>query len=657
MIRRVVAVAALAALALASAAGAQALLAPPAAMTEDGPGVTVELTQYSPAVLEAGGQLTVTANVSNSAALAAIGLEVTLAVTQGPLRSSAALERFLDDPTSAGTQVAATKPVNSSTIIMNGAPNVLPPGGSVPIQLTGTPSTLGMPPDTAGVYGVLVSVSDSSGTLATRTAAITWHDAEITPLRMSFIASASGSPERAAQVISAASVPGAAIIIDPVTISDSSQATALVSGREVFGTLSGDPDFTSLAHGDDLTLLDFAARDARENSQPALQNLPLLATIPAVDAPTIELAESKGAVAGLLDVAGGATRLGSGPVVDVAAGTITLPVLVPNARLSKVLADYRPGMPDAAARVVAEAALVAEAGDGITPVVVAPGAAWELTGPGVSQPLAELLGAPWVIPVSAQSVISGTARGSADAPTIAGTADDLGADLIKALSRQFDDLSQLSLTAEDPASIYVPGGRTLLEPLAVGLRTNPDARTTTYQAARDDVAATLAGLHVAAGSDVNLIAASGNVPITLRNDLPVDATVTVVMRSASPNLVVQDTPVVTIPAGGDVTALVAVTGVKSANVSATVALENSEGDVVAAPQVIHVRVRADWGNAVTAVFSVGLALLLIAGIIRTIRRGRRSSRMAPMSPPEAAEAAETVDPAESTRKQDGAKDG
>ena len=55
--------------------------------------------------------------------------------------------------------------------------------------------------------------------------------------------------------------------------------------------------------------------------------------------------------------------------------------------------------------------------------------------------------------------------------------------------------------------------------------------------------------------------------------------------------------------------------------------------VVAAPQTLKVRVRADWGNAVTAVFTVGLVVLLIAGIIRTIRRGRRSTRMAPVAPP------------------------
>ena len=236
-----------------------------------------------------------------------------------------------------------------------------------------------------------------------------------------------------------------------------------------------------------------------------------------------------------------------------------------------------------------------------------------------------------MIPVSVRSVIDGTARDKYAAPDSLGTEDDMAPDLITALARQLDDLGQLAETTETPDSVFLPGGRTLLEPLAVGLRSNPDARADTYQASRDTVSATLSSLYVAEGSDVNLIAASGNVPITLHNDLAVDATVTVVMKSSSPNLVVVDRPVVTIPAGGDFTAHVAVKGIKRANVAATVALKNADGDVVAAPQLLRVRVRADWGNVVTAIFTVGLGLLLVAGLIRTVRRGRRSSRMAPIS--------------------------
>ena len=635
MIGRAAAFLALALLACVGAgfAGASSAGAQPADATAplaDTSRVALELTQYGPAVVTPQDDLSATMTISNTSAIALQDLEVTVSVTTSPLVSSFALQHFLDDPASAQTRVATTRAVTASGLSVNGVPGVLAPGGTLTTTVAATPSVLMLPRGTAGVYGVVFTVRVGGAALTTRTATFTWYDADIPTLRLALLATASGSAERVTQVLSAASVDGAAVVMDPVTVTDDSQASALTANREVFGLPSGDPDLTSLAHGEDKDLLSFALSDASRNAVPSLQDLPWLATLPVVDAPTVALAAQRGAVAGVVNTTGGARIDSASPIVDVTAGSQVLPVLNPHRQLSAILATYRPGMPDAAARVVAEAALAAQAGDGVTPVVVAPGEAWQLTAPGVSDAVYQLLNAPWVVPVSVQSVISGESRDSLTAPETAGTDDDLAPDLITGLSRQLEDARQLAQTVEDPTVVYVPAGRTLLEPLAVSLRADADARTATYTAARDHVNATLGAVYVAEGSDVNLIASKGSVPVSLHNDLPVDATVTVVMRSSSPNLVVGNAPVVTIPAGGDVTAHIDVTGVKSANVTATVTLKNAEADVVAAPQVLRVRVRADWGNAMTAVFTVGLVALLVAGLVRTFRRGRRSSRMAPM---------------------------
>ncbi len=633
MIRRAAVVLALALVTLAGAASADAQGQRPSAALplEEVPPVDLELTTFAPSVVKVDNSLNVMASVANSTAVAMPGVTASLSVSAAPITTSAQLERFLDDPSGTPLRLATSTPVPGNSLTANSISGVLPPLTTVSVDLAATPQRLGFAAHTSGVYGVVISVADVSGTLATRTAAITWYDAPLPHLPVALVATASGSQERVARVAAAASTPGAAVAIDPVAMTDDTDAYALTVGREVFGLPSGDPDITSLAHADDAALIYFALNDAQTNSPPALQDLPWLATIPVVDAPTISFALSHGAQAGLLDVTGGALAAANAPIVDVKAGSGTLPVLVPNKQLSTILATYRPGEADAAARLVAEAALEAQLGDGVTPVVVAPGNAWQLPSPTASQPVTALLSAPWVVPMSIRAVLAGEARESLTAPKLLGTDGDLTPTLIKALTRQLDGVQELAQTAEDPNSVYLPGARTLLAPLAVGLRPDPDARTVAYEATRTAVDALLGSLYVAEGSDVNLIAASGNVPVTLHNNLEVDATVTVVMLSSSPNLVVQDRPVVTIPAGGDVTAHIAVTGVKSANVTATVALKNARGDVVAAPQVLRVRVRADWGNAVTAVFTVGLGLLLVAGVIRTVRRGRRSSRMAPMS--------------------------
>jgi hypothetical protein len=633
VIRRAALVLAVALTTLTGAASADAHGQRPGAALplEEVPPIALELATFAPSVVKADNSLNVLASVENSTAVAMVGVTASLSVTAAPLATSAQLERFLEDPTATPLRLATSTPVPANSLTANSTSGVLPPLTTVSVDLAATTERLGFPAKTTGVYGVVISVADASGTLATRTAAITWYDAPLPELPIALVATASGSAERVARVAAAANVRGAAVAIDPVAVTDGSAAYALTVGREVFGLPSGDPDITSLAHAGDTALIYFALNDAATNSAPALQNLPWLATIPVVDAPTISFAASHGATAGILDVTGGARLVTDAPVVDVRVGSDTLPMLVPDTRLSTILATYRPGQADAAARLVAEAALTAKNGDGLTPVVVAPGNAWQLPDPSASQPVTSLLNAPWVVPVSVRSLLSDADRDDFTASDSLGTEEDLAPKLIAALTRQLDSLQELSQTAEDPNTVYIPGARTLLAPLAVSLRPDPDARTAAYEASRTAVDGVLSSLYVAEGSDVNLIAASGNVPVTLHNDLDVDATVTVVMMSSSPNLVVQDRPVVTIPAGGDVTAHIAVTGVKSANVTATVALKNARGDVVAAPQVLRVRVRADWGNAVTAVFSVGLGLLLIAGVIRTMRRGRRSSRMAPMA--------------------------
>jgi len=640
VIRRLAAVTALALVGAGLAVGAQAdagisRAQGPAFAADDGPAVSLTLTEYGPAVMKPTDSLQTTAMVSNPTALAVSDLSVTLSVTRSPITSRSALRAFLQDPTSATTQVAASALVVDTPLTQAGGTNVLPAGVSVPVHLSATPRALGMPANTAGVYGVVFEVVSPAGVIATQTAAVTWYAAnEIPTLRLAFLATASGSAERTAQLATAAMVSGVALAIDPVTITDDAQARAIAANREIFALPSADVDLTSLAHAENEELIAFSLTDSAQNALDPLAGRPWLATLPVVDDPTVALATSRGAIAGVIDVTAGASIGGvTAPVVDVTSSAGTLPVLVPDAGLSRIAATYHPGLPDASARLVAEAALEAMARDNASPVVVAPGTAWHLTGPGASLPAAELLSAPWVVPVTVQSVINGPIRAEIASSAPRGTSSDVDPRLIERLERRLGDLAQLAVTAEDPNDIYLPGGRALLRPLAVGLRSDPTARDTAFEAAKEEVDATLNGLQVAVGSDVNLIAASGNVPVTLHNDLPVDATVRLVMRSASPNLVVEDQPVVTIPAGGDFTAHVAVTGVKSANVNATLALHNTDGDVVAAPQTLKVRVRADWGNAVTAVFTVGLVLLVVAGVIRTIRRGRRSTRMAPVAPP------------------------
>ncbi|MEX0914089.1 MAG: DUF6049 family protein, partial [Demequina sp.] len=181
----------------------------------------------------------------------------------------------------------------------------------------------------------------------------------------------------------------------------------------------------------------------------------------------------------------------------------------------------------------------------------------------------------------------------------------------------------------NPTSLTAPAIRDTLNAVSLHGRSDTEQRADTVRRVLESTQEVIDSVSITSGSALNLVAASGNVPVTIRNDLPVESTVRVAMMTSSPYIGVSEQPVVTIPPSSEVTVLVPVTAVSSANVNVSVVLRNSEGEDITTPMSMEIRVRADWGNAVTGVFTVGLVLLLIAGLVRTIRRGRKDTRTGP----------------------------
>ena len=206
MIRRSFAVAALALLTVAGAASAHAEVGLPDAVVPAAGDVAIalDLVDYGPSVLTPGDALSVAATVANASAGTMSDLAVSISATDEPITSSAALTRFLDDPSSQASHIASSSPVTTGSLAVSGTGKVLPPGGTVTVRLDASPQEMGMPSGTAGVYGVVIEVTGPAGVVTSRAAAVTWADAAITPLRVAFVATASGSAERVTQVTSAA---------------------------------------------------------------------------------------------------------------------------------------------------------------------------------------------------------------------------------------------------------------------------------------------------------------------------------------------------------------------------------------------------------------------------------------------------------------------
>lgn len=619
----------------------------PTATADD---VTGTLSAYGPFVVTGGASLSATLTLSNIADAVVPEASVTLAVTSRSLDSSDAIADFYDDPSGAAMRDVASVAAGKADVDEHDEPTgtgTLPAGTSTAVRVAASAGDLAFPADTSGVYGVTASYAIKGRSVAVESMAVTWLDGDVASLPVTAIATIDGAPSRVSALLSAANLPGVSLLVDPTAIT-STVPTDGLAGRDTFILPATNPDIASLAHAEDVTLIAFALEDALSHGWSDLSERPWLALSPVADVATAAWATKFGAAALLFD----ADHASAAPKVSEVDGWVpavttvevedaaSVPLIVPNDRLSDLVASFRPTDPAGPSRIVAESALLAFEGDGTQGVVVTPGTDWIVDGPEPNKNLQALLDAPWVTTRDVTAALADPRRGTDAIPKTQGTSDDVNPDRITALGARLKGLGRIAQTVQNPDAVLRSGGRGLLGAAALSLRANTDRQEAAYASATKQVESTLNSVTLVQSSNVNLIANSGDVPITIHNDLPVASTVTVVMRSNSPNLQVRDLPTITVPAGSEATALVPVEAVSTADVSVSVWLENADGEPIAAAQEFTMRVRADWGNAATAIFTALLVLVMIAGIIRTVRRGRKDTRTGPGP---AAEAATIVD--------------
>jgi hypothetical protein len=190
-------------------------------------------------------------------------------------------------------------------------------------------------------------------------------------------------------------------------------------------------------------------------------------------------------------------------------------------------------------------------------------------------------------------------------------------------------LEALASATEDPATVAGPLHDTLIHGLSFDRRSDASERDSAIVAAIEDIDEVRTAVSLPGSSALNLISASGNVPVNVRNDLDVAVTVTVVIESRSAILRIQDRPEVVIPPDSTQQVLIPVTAVSSGNVTVRVSLTNREGYRLTPVTEVRMRIHAQWGDAFTAGIATIALALLIAGVVRTIRRGRADTRMGP----------------------------
>ncbi|MCB2413399.1 DUF6049 family protein [Demequina sp. TTPB684] len=551
-------------------------------------------------------------------------VSATLTVTEAPLTSAAAINGFMEDPTGVASRAVATAPVTASSTSSPSPPGALPVGTTATVGLSVTPGGLGLPTPDWGVYGLTVSVAVDGKVVWSQASPVTWQPDLVPPLDVTVLASISGPPERVDALLAAASDERVTLLVDPSALTVRQRLD--LNDREAYTLPIGNLDVTSVAHAGAPALLDAAVAESRE-----LSSLSWIAVAAAADDATAALTTNAGAVAILADAKWAGAQPSTASVVTAEpVGEVALaPVVLPHLDLSLALASQPPSHPATNATVLALAAL--NAGQGNTSVVIAPGDSWVVDGTRPSQAIDALLDAPFVTATPLTAALSAPDRPAVDLPESLASEADAGSELAVGAVSALDRLSVMATAADAPSKMVADAQRAVWSSMSLPDRADPERRRAEFDEAMAQAEAVIKAVTVTSGTSLNLVSSSGQVPVTVRNDLDVPVTLRVAMMSRSPILLTKAQPTATVDAGTEATVLVPVNAVSNGDVKVTVALRNEEGQTVAVAETLRVRVRAQWGNAATGIFTAGLAVLLIAGIVRTARRGRKDTRVRPTS--------------------------
>lgn len=545
---------------------------------------------------------------------------VHLAVTEAPFADAGALSEFTASPADvAAREVGATTFGTVNTPLAGKLARGNRTTASVMVPVGG----LGLPSDAPGVYGIVVTVTVAGETAWTRASPLTWQPSGLPKLSVTTVASITGTESRVASLLAAASDPRVSLLVDPTALTFAQRQS--LTDRDAYALPAANIDVTSAAHAATPALVDAALARNR-----AVSSLPWLAVAAAADDATLTAATAAGAVAVLTDArwATLAAPAGGGAYdAGIVGELVTAPVIVADPALSTTLATKSPMDSTTSAWVVAQAAF--EALNGAGSVIIAPGDGWSVQGTLPSRAVAVLLGAPFVTSRTLTDVLASPDRTEVDLPDVQAMLTDAHADEVVGAVSGLTRLDVLATATTGRSTMILDADRALLESLSLQNRTDPSYRVEQSAAAIGDANDVLSSVAVTSGSLLLLVSSSGSVPITVTNGLDVPVTVRVTVTSRSPILLTKDYPVATIDAGSDVTVKVPVTAVSSGDIDVSVALRTEDGATVAVAETLKVRVRAAWGNLATGVFTLGLVVLLVAGVVRTIRRGRKDTRLVP----------------------------
>lgn len=668
-------------------------IATPAGAADDDPQlpVTVHVDEIAPAVLRPGEDLTVRATLTNTGTEAIQSPVVTLRLSRFLTSTRDDLEAWTTEDTC--TSKRPCPPIGTVTL-----PGPLEVGQSVPVELPVAAKSIQLTnlPDTWGPRGLSVDVLDGRTRVGLERTFLLWFtdDADVSPTSVSVLVPVVGpgadplepptaqldrlvAPGGRLDELAAtlATSPGIGVAVDPSLLALAAEGSSRsqtwgaaldsdLARHDVLALPWSDPDIGAAAHADQAGLVQLAV-DASATAGIDGSGILWTPTGGALDQTTLgvtaQVHQPAVVVApGSVDV--DQPKNGKTPQARTAVRTPagTVDALVPDSRLSALLTDPTSVDPQAtpattAQRALAELAVVTRETTSDQPhLLLTAGRDWMPDTASVAALVTALGNVPWVDLTDASTLFGpDEIAGKGTVPASAGGADELDPDSVRALAAARDEATAFSTVTSEPDQLLDGVDAEVVAPLAVAWRAEPQQRADLVARVLADVGARTSGLSIGQLSDINVISSTGEIRMTVSNDLDVPVSVLLTVEPGKPCLEVEDVPTVSVEAKSQT--LVPVTLHARANCDVVVVsrLTAADGTPVSEPVAFTARVTPTIESVGTIVVGVLLAIGLVLGIIRTIRRGqsaRRGSRVdiegAPPAPVEPAAEAPVADPAE-----------
>ncbi len=237
--------------------------------------------------------------------------------------------------------------------------------------------------------------------------------------------------------------------------------------------------------------------------------------------------------------------------------------------------------------------------------------------------LNELLGAPWITPVSLRDMLSAPLSSMAREPVL--YLDSSARDEVVS---QLTPLSNEYLAARDVLASSPSNTESIAWELnSVLAATASDLNQARRQELIDDALATLRSVtqavQVVPSGPVNVVGRNAPFPVTVKNNGSFTLEIRVGLEVSDPRLSVKEWVTTVLPRDGSVTVHIPVEAVGTGEVTINAVAMTEGGTTLDVSDPIVVRVRADWEGPGIWIVAGLLGVGFIAGVVRTIKKGQR----------------------------------